>query len=153
MPAKVHTKLLIAFVGTSVLLVAVGLLGLRVLGQSNDRVGSLGALQERAVRATASSSSDAVHVRALLAQNAERDYYTVWPERPTDQGGMRCRRPDRSSDAADRIGAATAVDRLGFTPPAEDGRSSRSIRLKADQLSTLMQEIIHLDNGDASTAR
>ena len=46
-PAKVHTKLLVAFLGTSILFVAVGLLGLRVLGQSNDRVGTLGGLQER----------------------------------------------------------------------------------------------------------
>ena len=38
LPAKVHTKLLIAFVGTAVLVVAVGLLGLLVLGRSNERV-------------------------------------------------------------------------------------------------------------------
>ena len=48
LPVKVHTKLLIVFVGTSALLVAVGLLGQRVLGQSNDRVESLEALQQRA---------------------------------------------------------------------------------------------------------
>ena len=50
LPVKVRTKLLIAFVGTSLLLVAVGLLGQLVLGQSNDRVASVGPLQERAVR-------------------------------------------------------------------------------------------------------
>ncbi len=42
-PVTVRTKLLIAFVGTSLLLVAVGLLGQLVLGQSNDRVASVGA--------------------------------------------------------------------------------------------------------------
>ena len=47
-PAKVQTKLLIAFLGTSTLLVAVGLLGQLVLGQSNDRVAALGALEQRA---------------------------------------------------------------------------------------------------------
>ena len=50
LPATVRTKLLIAFVGTSLLLVAVGLLGQLVLGQSNDRVASVGPLQERAVQ-------------------------------------------------------------------------------------------------------
>ena len=40
-PAKLHTKLLVAFVGTAALVVVVGLLGLRVLGQSNDSVGTL----------------------------------------------------------------------------------------------------------------
>ena len=49
LPVTVRTKLLIAFVGTSMLLVAVGLLGQLVLGQSNDRVASLGALRERAI--------------------------------------------------------------------------------------------------------
>src|SRR5439155_10343460 len=48
-PVKVRTKLLIAFVGTSLLLVAVGLLGQLVLGRSNDRVGSFGSLQRRAI--------------------------------------------------------------------------------------------------------
>ena len=50
LPVNVRTKLLIAFVGTSLLLVAVGLLGQVVLGQSNDRVASVGPLQERAVQ-------------------------------------------------------------------------------------------------------
>ena len=49
LPLKVRAKMLIAFVGTSLLLVAVGLLGQIVLGQSNDRVGSVGPLQRRAV--------------------------------------------------------------------------------------------------------
>ena len=43
LPVTVRTKLLLASVGTSMLLVAVGLLGQLVLGQSNDRVASLGA--------------------------------------------------------------------------------------------------------------
>ena len=72
LPAKVHTKLLIAFVGTSVLLVTVGLLGQRVLGQSNDRVVILGALQQRSF-AYGQLQRDASHARALLAENAARD--------------------------------------------------------------------------------
>ena len=55
LPAPVHTKLLVAFVGTSVLLLTVGLLGLRVLGQSNDRVGSVGPCSNEPLR-TASFS-------------------------------------------------------------------------------------------------
>ena len=47
-PARVHTKLLVAFVGTVLLVVVLGLLGLRLLGQSNERVETLGTLQERA---------------------------------------------------------------------------------------------------------
>ena len=144
-PAKVHTKLLIAFVGTSVLMVAVGLLGLRVLGQSNGRVGSLGSLQERAV-GYARLQQDAKLVRELLAQNANRDYSGVWPGATRLGSGRKALPVDQAvADAADRIGPETAVDRLGFTPTAGDADTLRSIRLKADQLSTLMQEIIRLD--------
>src|SRR5437667_11084624 len=78
LPAKVHTKLLVAFVGTAVLVVAVGLLGLRVLGQSNDRAEMLGALQERAF-AYGGLQSDAFHVRLLLAENVGADFYKVNP--------------------------------------------------------------------------
>ena len=38
LPAGVHAKLLVAFVGTALLVVALGVLGLRLLGQSNERV-------------------------------------------------------------------------------------------------------------------
>src|SRR6266516_3865660 len=48
MPVRAGTKLLVAFVGSVVLLVVVGILGLRVLGQSNNRVETLGGLQQRA---------------------------------------------------------------------------------------------------------
>ena len=68
LPVTVRTKLLIAFVGTSLLLVAVGLLGQIVLGRSNDRVGSLGALQRRAI-AYGQLQRDAPHLRELLSEN------------------------------------------------------------------------------------
>ena len=144
-PAKVHTKLLIAFVGTSVLLVAVGVLGLRVLGQSNGRVGSLGSLQERAV-GYARLQQDAKLVRELLAQNADLAYSAVWPGATlSDRGGRRSPVDQAVADAADRIGPETTVERLGFTPTAGDADVLASIRLKADQLSLMMQEIIRLD--------
>ena len=48
LPAGVHAKLLVAFVGTALLVVVLGALGLRLLGQSNERVETLGTLQQRA---------------------------------------------------------------------------------------------------------
>src|SRR5262245_65361610 len=73
-PARVHVKLLVAFVGTALLVVGVGLLGLRLLGQSNERVETLGKLQERAF-AYGKLRSDALHVRLLLAQNVKGEFY------------------------------------------------------------------------------
>ena len=46
-PATVRTKLLVAFLVIAALLVLVGVLGLRVLGQANARVERLGTLQLR----------------------------------------------------------------------------------------------------------
>src|SRR3954464_8309775 len=73
-PAGVHIKLLVAFVGTALLVVGVGLLGLRLLGQSNDRVATLGTLQERAF-AYGKLRSDALHTRLLLSENVAGDFH------------------------------------------------------------------------------
>jgi signal transduction histidine kinase len=149
LPAKVHTKLLIAFVGTSVLLVAVGLLGQLVLGQSNERVVSLGALQQQAF-AYGQLQRDASHARALLAENVLGDYYGVWPGGdPGQRTGSATAAVDQAlANDVDRIRAATGVDRLGFTPPPEDAGDVAAIRGTADRLSTLMDEIIELETSD-----
>ena len=145
LPASVHAKLLIAFVGTAVLVVAVGVLGLRVLAQSNDRVAALGALQERAA-AYGKLQSDTRQIRLLLAENPGRDFYTVWP-----RGLPRGR--EASAVAVDlavlsalaRIGPATRPEGLGFVPPAEDERVLQKIRLTSNRLTTVMRELVDSD--------
>jgi signal transduction histidine kinase len=144
LPAKVSTKLLIAFMGTSLLLVTVGLFGQRVLGQSNDRVGSLGALQERAF-AYGQLQRDAWNVRALLSQNIGDAFYEVWPGTDPGDTADPVAVDKATLDAAVRLGAMTNADRLGFAPPAEDADSLRSMRTKAELLSTLMTPMIELD--------
>ncbi len=146
LPAKVHTKLLIAFVGTSVLLVTVGLLGQRVLGQSNERVVTLGALQRRSF-AYGQLQSDASHVRSLLAENVARDYFKIWTGGdPGPRAGSAVLALDQAvaNDVA-RIGPTTGVDRLGFTPPQDEAAALASIRGTADQLSALMTRIIRFE--------
>jgi signal transduction histidine kinase len=138
-PANVHTKLLIAFLGTAVLVIAIGVFGLRVLAQSNDRVVALGALQERAA-AYGELQSDTRHIRLLLAENPGRDFFTVWPIRTP-------RRPAVAVDKAvlsvlARIRPATLPDGLGFVPPAGDERLLRGIRLTGARLTTVMREQI-----------
>jgi signal transduction histidine kinase len=147
LPARVHTKLLVAFVGTAVLVVAVGLLGLRVLGQSNDRVAKLGALQQRA-SAYGQLQSDASHVRRLLAENVGSDFYKVNspnPPRPSDLGTTRV--DQAVANALAQIRPATFVDRLGFVPSAADESILRRIRAKSVRLSTVMRQIIDYDRG------
>ena len=142
LPLKVHTKLVIAFVGTAVLLVAVGLIGQRVLGQSNDRVASLGELQKRAI-AYGALQNAAMHVRLLLAENAGDEYYKIVPRaRPAGRKSSPLRVDLAIASALVRIAPATTDEILGFEPPAGDEKILRQIRLKSGQMSTVMQEII-----------
>jgi signal transduction histidine kinase len=143
LPARVHTKLLVAFVGTAVLVVAVGVLGLRVLGQSNDRVARLGALQERAL-AYGKLKSDAFNVRLLLAENAAGEGVPA-RFRPTS-GRTRSVVDQAVASALARIGPATLVEQLGFDPPAEDEAVLRRIRAKRGRLSTVTGKIVESDH-------
>jgi signal transduction histidine kinase len=149
LPARVHTKLLIAFVGTAVLVVAVGMLGLRVLAQSNNRVAALGALQERAA-AYGELQSDTRQIRLLLAENPDRDFYTVWPRGlPRGRGASAVAIDLAVLSALARIGPATLPDGLGFAPPAEDERVLRKIRLTSNELAAVMRELLDTE-GDAA---
>jgi signal transduction histidine kinase len=149
LPAKVHTKLLIAFVSTAVLVVVVGLLGLRVLGQSNDRIGTLGALQDRAF-AYGKLQSDTSHIRLLLAENVGPAFYEINPGGyPTGRGTSSVAVDLAVQNLLARIGPATLVDSLGFVPPSEDKGVLRKIRLLSARLSTLVQKIIDFERVSA----
>jgi signal transduction histidine kinase len=143
-PAKVSRKLLIAFLGTSLLLVTVGLFGQRVLGQSNDRVRSLGALQERAF-GYGQLQRDAWNVRALLSQTVGNDFYAVWPGTDPGDSADPVAADQAARTAAIGLAAMTNADRLGFAPPAEDADTLRSMRTKAELLSALMTPLIEFD--------
>ena len=136
-PVKVRTKLLIAFVGTALLLVAVDLLGQIVLGQSNDRVGNLGALARRA-SAYGQLQRDAQHVQELLSANAGADYGLVWGS-PNSKSKLVVDK--LAASAALRVASGTAADQLGFEPPAEERDDLlKKIHDTAGQLATLMLE-------------
>jgi signal transduction histidine kinase len=143
MPAGVHVKLLVAFVGTALLVVVVGVLGLRLLGQSNERVEMLGTLQVRAF-AYGKLRSDALHVRLLLAQNVGGDYYKVFPaQNEQDVGGAGGLAIDQAiASAVAQVPAATFPDNLGFRPPPEDERFLRRIRVTGRQLTGVLREIV-----------
>jgi signal transduction histidine kinase len=151
LPAKVRTKLQIAFVGTSLLLVAVGVLGQLVLGQSNDRVASVGPLQERAV-AYSSLQATARYLRGVLGENAGPDFNVVWPHSAPELRGVFSLAVDLIVvDEADRVEASTAADQLGFSPPPGDREVLRRIEVKAGELGRLMkQRLIPLYAGAAT---
>jgi signal transduction histidine kinase len=150
LPSKVHTKLLIAFLATALLVVVVGLLGLRVLGQSNERVETIRTLQSRAL-AYGQLQSDALHVRLLLAENVAGGFHDVNnPGSPPPSASGVMAVDQAVASAVARIAPGTAADRLGFVPPAEDVDLLRRIRLKSTQLNAVMVRIVASDKRGAT---
>jgi signal transduction histidine kinase len=141
----------VAFVATAVLVVGVGLLGLRVLGQSNDRIGHLGALQKRAA-AYGKLQSQTSQVTLLFAENASPDWYkwTNPKRRPPADAGRSAAVDLLVADAIARILPATLRDSLGFVPLPEDERILARIRAKDRRLASAMRTIIARDNKGVS---
>ncbi len=136
-PATVQTKLLITFVGPVLLLVLVGVLGLRVIGDSNDRVVSLGVLQQRAT-AYHGLEAGAAQVRELLRQRAvgATQVDIVAGLLPFDETiRSKLLELDRAADVA----------RLGFIPPEDQQSTLALIRKLRVQLSEVMTRITELD--------
>jgi signal transduction histidine kinase len=143
-PAGVHVKLLVAFVGTALLVVVVGVLGLRLLGQSNERVETLGTLQVRAF-AYGKLRSDASHVRGLLSQRVGGDFYEVFPDQNQEKleaGGLLL--DGAIASEAQLLPASTFPDKLGFQPPPEDEQYLIRIRETGDQLARKLQQIVEV---------
>jgi signal transduction histidine kinase len=143
-PAGVHVKLLVAFVGTALLVVVVGVLGLRLLGQSNERVETLGTLQVRAF-AYGKLRSDASHVRGLLSQRVGGDFYEVFPDQnqeKLEEGGLML--DGAIASEAQLLPASTFPDKLGFQPPPEDEQDLRKIRETGEQLARKLQQIVDI---------
>jgi signal transduction histidine kinase len=150
-PAGVHTKLLVAFVGTAVLVVAVGLLGVRVLAQSNDRVERLGALQQRGF-AYGKLKSDASNVRLLLTETVANTRRFRIPGPPPPSGPRRIIVDQAVVSALERIVPTTLVEQLGFDPPPGDEAVLRRIRATSGGLTTVMRRIVKSDRAGATAA-
>jgi signal transduction histidine kinase len=153
-PAGVHVKLLVAFVGTVLLVVVLGVLGLRLLGQSNERVETLGTLQGRAF-AYGKLRSDASHLSGLLAERVGGDYYKVFTDQPLTEkevkaGGLLLDRAILSSGV--RMAASTSRDQLGFQPPPEDARYLSEIRETGELLAQKLQLMVDVGSTDPRRA-
>jgi signal transduction histidine kinase len=147
-PAKVHTKLLVAFLATALLVVVVGVLGLRVLGQSNERVETIRHLHTRAL-AYAQLQSRVEQVRQLLAENPGEDFEQVNNPRPTT-GGEALEVDKAIVTAVTLIEPATAASRLGFDPPEADVELLGRIRIDGIRLVTVMGLVVAADEDGVS---
>jgi signal transduction histidine kinase len=142
LPAKVHTKLLIAFVATALLVVVVGATGLRVLGDSNERVERMGALQERA-NAFGKLESDTRSIRLLLWENPGSEFFKTNPSiAPRGREVNEVAIDQAVRNALVRFGPATKFESLGFVPSGMERVVLRNLRRTTAQLSLVMEQII-----------
>jgi signal transduction histidine kinase len=154
LPTTVQRKLLASFAIVVVLLVTVGILGIVVLNQSNDRVAALGVLPQRvaAYRDLQLDSGD------LVAQLARRDQFIAC----VTDGGPYCSnhtcadfcegpRPTPASvienDGAirgtlDQLGQLTTAATLPFTPPSDEKALLSAAHTEDTQVDTAMAPLI-----------
>jgi signal transduction histidine kinase len=127
LPAKLRTKLLLAFLAIAALLVLVALLGLRVLGQSNTSAERLGRLQPR-VAGYQQLEDYATAVRNALGICAGGDAMATWANGgvPTPGGGRACLRRINVplNSALGLLGTATNLD---FRPTPSEAVAVRQI--------------------------
>ncbi len=153
-PVTVRTKLLVAFAVIAALLVAVGVLGLRVLGQSNAHVVSLGTLQLRA-GTYLSLQTQARQLRQMLAVRtaADPNLNTYLSGSASGLGG------GRSWTLVDRTIAAS-LSQLGpatrgfeFVPPPADQALLDRITVDYQRFTRNVDRIIALDQAGATNKR
>jgi signal transduction histidine kinase len=148
--------MLVAFVGSAALLILVAVLGLRVLGQANARVESLGTLQLRAATYQ-SLQTQAQQLRQLLALRVGEDpnlktYLGISPS--TVRGGRSWTLADQAIAAAlSQLGPATNETRFGFVPPPEDEKLLVRIRSDYRGFSTALKQIVAFDSANAPGSR
>jgi len=146
-PATVRTKLLVAFLAIAALLVVVGVLGLRVLAQSNARVQNLGALQLRssqyqALEAYATDLQQTLGVRA-----AGTPAVTPYTGGKLLQGGEQWRLADlQVADTLSQVELGADEALFGFVPPRSDEVVLRRIRADYANVVRALAQIRKLDD-------
>jgi signal transduction histidine kinase len=153
-PAKVRTKLLVAFLGIAALLVVVGVVGLRFLGQANARVERLGTLQRRSV-AYDTLQTEATLLRQLLSYRAggEPGLATLTGAKASF-GGERWLLVDGAIRfALSQVVPATSEVTFGFVPPADDEGLLQKIRRDYQTVARQLVTISSLDKAGVNDAK
>jgi signal transduction histidine kinase len=157
-PVRMRTKLLVAFLGIAGLLVVVGFLGLRFLGQSNARVERLGTLQLR-VSTYHALQAEADGLRALLdRRTADAGFETLTNSKSVPLGGRRWTAVDETIlFAVSQFSVSTNEALYTFARPPEDERALKRIRDDRRALGEALVALKRLDangvNGEKSRLR
>jgi signal transduction histidine kinase len=154
-PAKVRTKLLVSFLIIAALLVLVGVLGLRVLGQSNARVQRLGTLQLRSsayetLQTQANELQQALGVRASGDPGAA----ALTGAKSQRVGGHRWILLDAAIlDSLSQLSPDTTEALYRFVPPPADERVLREIRRDYHRVVGAMSTLRKRDTAGSSGER
>ena len=150
-PANVRTKLLAAFLVIAALLVLVGVLGLRVLGQSHARIERLGQLQLRSstyqvLEAHAEDLRQTLGARGAGAQGLAR--YTGGTK---IGGGKQWQLADLSvADTLSQVELGLDEHLFSFSPPQADERALGRLRLDYQQVVRDVNSMRRLDSKDVT---
>jgi signal transduction histidine kinase len=135
-PAKLRTKLVVAFLGIAALLVLVAILGVRALGQANSRSENVRTLQQRA-QAYQELETDARQLRQVLSICAGGAEMAKWLNggKPAKGPPIAClRQIDRTVGASlGLLGQATQFD---FTPVGNEKAQLDKIKRIFQKLGT-----------------
>jgi signal transduction histidine kinase len=144
---KVRTKLLVAFLGISALLVLVSALGLLVLGQANARVVRLGTLQRRLSTYQALEAHATDLRQALGARSAGTIEVTPYTGGIKLQGGRQWALADLAvADVLSEIELGTNQATFRFVPPPADEHVLQRIRRDYREVYRALAEIKKLDS-------
>jgi signal transduction histidine kinase len=144
-PSGVQLKLLVALLGAVVLLVIVGVLGIRAIADSNDRAESLRALQQRAT-AYRALQADVEQVQQLLGLRAGGpDLQAFVPPAAAPSGTALAFLDTTIATALTRLGPGGDVANLGFEAPPNERALLDQIVLDETRLTNAMGRILALD--------
>jgi signal transduction histidine kinase len=147
-PITVQRKLLIALGIVLVLLVTVGVLGIGVLSQSNDRVDTLGLLPQRVATYAELHDYGAQLSQQLVLRNALAEDNAVG-FRPNGAGALMTTADTTIAATLFLIGSLSDVATLGFVPPPAERSVVVEIHSEYSQLS---QDISKLALNDSKLA-
>ena len=138
-PLPVQAKFLVPSIATVVLLVILGVLGLRVIGESNDRVVELGQLQQRATMYR-ELQSEALEIRHLLFERTTIVTSTCNTE-PQCLSSSRSV-ANRILSVLDERGRVDDPAVLGFVPPADETSTLAQVARDYLQLADVVARMI-----------
>jgi signal transduction histidine kinase len=153
-PANVRTKLLVAFLIIAALLVLVGVLGLRFLGQANSRVGGLGTLQLRS-QVYDTLQTEATLLRQLLGYrtSAEPGQVALTGAKNAPGGQQWVRVDGTIRFALSQLSPSLSEATFQFKPPPGDEHMLAQIRREYHRFDTALTTFSKLDDANAAGAK